>query len=84
MLQLGEGSLSGEYPDPEVLNRTGKLNELGIIRLCLSSRGKANLRREEIEDGREKEEEEEEEKLRLRTVKNVRRAAIVESLIVAE
>lgn len=73
--------MSGEYPDPEVLNRTGKLNELGIIRLCLSSRGKENLRREEIEDGREKEEEE---KLRLRTVKNVRRAAIVESLMVAE
>lgn len=65
MLQFGDGSFSGEYPDPEVLKRVPMRNVSGTSSGCngiLSRRAKAKREREE--------------RVRVRSDATVRRAAM--------
>lgn len=80
LLQFGEGSLRGEYPDPVVLGRTGILTGFGRIwgRGILSMTAKAKREEEETEVG------DEDERARVTSDATVRRAvmcAIAEALI---
>lgn len=69
LLQLGDGSLRGEYPGPEVLGRVCTLTGSGASRWGCWLIRSAKAKRERAESV-----EEEEERVRLRSDARVRRA----------
>jgi hypothetical protein len=74
LLQLGDGSLRGEYPGPEDLGRVCTLTGSGANRwVCWLIRG-AKAKREREDSVEEEEEEEEEDRVRLTNDARVRRA----------
>lgn len=72
LLQLGDGSLRGEYPGPEVLGRVCTLTGSGASRWGCWLIRSAEAKREREESVEE--EEEEEERFRLTSDARVRRA----------
>jgi hypothetical protein len=74
LLQLGDGSLRGEYPGLEDLGRVCTLTGSGANRwVCWLIRG-AKAKREREDSVEEEEEEEEEDRVRLTNDARVRRA----------